>query len=222
MRCHLFLLLVPLLLVSCAHTPKALPSARFSTPPAALPVLPAAEAVRADVAASGAMAARLEGQVAGLQRSTSSLREGLGKAVTEADRLRNQKAATEKELSSLWQMLKDSEAKVQALVAEVEAAWNTAAQQRELRVKAEANLAELTRTAAARDAEAASLRLQRQDMVSVIDDQAKENQRLTTKLAAMEGNAALGKSVKWLAALLVLAVVIWFALKILLRIYKPF
>jgi hypothetical protein len=212
------LALCALLVCSCATTAPKPPVARYTAPAAAAPVSPVAESVRADVAATGVVAARLEVQVEGLRKSADTLRTGMTTALAEVDRLRVAKTATATELDSLYTMLANSTVQVRDLFAEAESARETAASQRELRTKAETSLAALARAAAARDAEAASLRLQHADMAALVNDQAQANTALEIKLAKSEKNAALGSYVKgciWVAA-------IGFLIFMALKIYKPF
>ena len=190
---------------------------RPTPPPVAAPVAPVAEAVRRDAAASAIVATRLEGQVVGLQRSTANLRDGMQKALDEAARLRDAKAASEAELDALWKMLTDSNEKARNLFAEVEAARASADEQRDLRVAAEQNLISLARAASLRDAENETLRTQNADLVKSLDAAARHQAALTDKLRKAERNAALGTYVKGCVWFLGIAAVILLALKI----FKP-
>lgn len=203
--------------VSCAPAPKALVVAP-SAVPSAPSVAPVAESVRADVAAGGAVSARLEGQVAGLQKSAANLRDGMEKSLAEVERLRTAKAATEAELDALWKMMADSNERVRNLFAEAEAARASADEQRDLRAKAEKSLMDLARVSSLKDAEVTSLRAQRDDMAAALQASARNQQSLEQRLRSAERNAALGSWVRSMGWTALGAVILISGLYVFLRL----
>ena len=117
-------------------------------------------------------------------------------ATAEADRLRKQKAATEKELDGLWQLLNGTEARAAALFAEVESAKRIADEQKAHRVIAEKRLDELAKAAIARDNETLELRSQRDHYVSELDKAVKAHAAMQASLSAAEQKAAVGTYLK--------------------------
>ncbi len=181
------LLLCALLACSCA--PRAIPVSGVPTaPPRAVPAAPAAQAAARSASATGAVSAKLESRVEDLQQKATGLRKGINAAVTEADRLRQQKTASEKEIDALWQMLAGHEAKVRDLFAE---------------------------------AEAETLRMQRDDLAASLQAATADTHRLRGLLAQSERRAAVGSYLRgWVivgAIALGLLVTGW----VLLRIYSP-
>jgi chromosome segregation ATPase len=96
-------------------------------------------------------------------REAATLKAGISKATAEADRLRKQKAATEKELDSLWQMLTAENARAAELFAEAERHRLAAAEERRLRTLAGKALDELQGNLNAVMSERALLRIQLAD-----------------------------------------------------------
>jgi chromosome segregation ATPase len=91
------------------------------------------------------------------------LKAGISRATAEADRLRKQKAATEKELDSLWQMLTAENLRAAELFAEAERHRLAAAEERRLRTLAGKALDELQGNLNAVMSERALLRIQLAD-----------------------------------------------------------
>lgn len=154
-----------ILLASCS-TSQDVPPRAIPAPIQTAAVSPLVDQAKADAAKGGEVSARLESRVEALQATTSDLRQGISAATSEADRLRKQKAATEKELDGLWQMLTGAESRAAALFAEVEKAKTIADEQKAQRVVAERRLDELAKAAIANDIEKQELRTQRDSLAS--------------------------------------------------------
>lgn len=184
-----------ILLASCSTTPDVPPRA-IPEPTQTAAVSPLVDQAKADAAKGGEVSARLESKVESLQRTTADLRTGMTAATAEADRLRKQKAATEKELDGLWQLLNGTEARAAALFAEVESAKRIADEQKAHRVIAEKRLDELAKAAIARDNETLELRSQRDHYVSELDKAVKAHAAMQASLSAAEQKAAVGTYLK--------------------------
>lgn len=208
------------MLVGCAPKAYPVPPRAIPAPRQAEAVTPLVERVRADSAKSGEVSAKLEGKVEALQRTTGELRAGMSAATAEADRLRKQKAATEKELDGLWQLLTASDEHAKRLFAEVEDAKRVADEQRGHRLLAEKRLDELAKAAIARDNETLELRDQRDHYASELDKAGKVHADMLAKLSKAEMKAAVGtylKGVVWFIAVLIVLVI---AVKVI-AFFKP-
>lgn len=196
MKSHLSLTLAAvIILASCSTAPEAPPKA-IPAPTQTVAVSPLVDQAKADAAKGGEVSSRLEGKVESLQRTTGELRAGMSVATAEADRLRKQKAATEKELDGLWQLLNGTEARAAALFAEVETAKKIADEQKAHRIIAEKRLDELAKAAIARDNETLELRSQRDHYVSELDKAVKAHASMQARLSAAEQKAAVGTYLK--------------------------
>lgn len=197
-----------LILVGCSTAPA--PPRAIPAPLQTAAVSPLADQAKADAAKGGEVSSRLEGKVESLQRTTADLRAGMSLATTEADRLRKQKAATEKELDALWQLLNGTEARAAALFAEVETAKKIADEQKAHRLVAEKRLDELAKAAIARDNETLELRDQRDHLASELDKAGKVHADMLAKLSKAEMKAAVGtylKGVGWFIGIVIVLVV---------------
>lgn len=207
----LLLALGSVALASCARDtpvpPRAIPA-----PVQSAAVSPAVDGVKADAAKTAEVSGRLEAKVESLQRATADLRTGMTAATAEADRLRKQKIASEKELDALWKMLTNEEARAAALFAEVEKAKEIADQQKAHRAIAEKRLDELAKAAIARDTETLELRAQRDHLSGELDKAGQVHADMLAKLSKAEMKAAVGsylKGIVWfLGSLIVLVVVV--------------
>jgi len=162
-----------------------------TAPPRSASVLPVVQAARVHQAATAAVSASLEGQVATLRQSASQLRDGMADAVLEADRLRQQKSASQAELNGLWSKLAALDAR--NLFLETEKADSLASQHRILRAQQQVALEEVASVAASSDAELSMLRLQHADMADTIRVQAVAADRQAAQLVASEKRAAVGE-----------------------------
>ena len=124
------------------------------------------------------------------------LRQDFASATAEAARLKAQKAASEKELDSLWILLTGTEARAKALFDEVEKAKAIADEQRAARLLAEKGLEELAKAAIARDTETLELRAQRDALANELDQAVKAHARMQVSLSKAEQKAAVGSYLK--------------------------
>lgn len=209
-------------LLACSCAPRAIPLPGVPTAPKpSAAVSPAVETVRRESAAAQVTAAKLESQVGKLVDQTADLREDFTAAVTEAERLKAQATADEKELSALWQMLSNSEKKVRNLFTEAEAARESAALHKSQRLAAESNLEALARAAASRDAEVETLRLQRDDMAVTIRSQQESYQKLTADFDKANRQSAVGSYLSGWVRFIGIAVVLVAAVWCFVKFYKP-
>jgi RNAse (barnase) inhibitor barstar len=102
-----------------------------------------------------------------IQEESGRLKNSLNRALTEANRLREQKSASEEELNSLWQMLTEATQRNLFLEIEVLEAQNSAEKERKLREAAAGQLQELQELVRLKDQEAAELRGQLNHEMSV-------------------------------------------------------
>lgn len=184
------------MLVGCSPDAATPPPRAIPAPRQTEAVTPLVERVRADTAKSGEVSAKLEGKVEALQRTTGELRAGMSAATAEADRLRKQKAATEKELDGLWKLLNGTEARAAALFAEVESAKQIADEQKAHRLVSEKRLDELAKAAIARDIETLELRDQRDQLAADVDRAGKVHADMLARLSKAEQRAAVGAYLK--------------------------
>lgn len=201
---------------ACSPIPRAVP-VNPTAPSRSADVSPIVEVVRGDAAKTSVVSARLEGQVANLQKSTATLKDGMAKSLAESARLRDAKMATEAELDGLWKMLTDSNVIARQLFDEAEKARDSAAEQKELRIAAESNLVALTRHSAARDAETAALRQQHQDMSGLVNSMAKEIDAQQASLIKAEKKAAVGSYLR--GGVIVIAIVL--VVLLFMWLWKP-
>lgn len=218
MKTYLTLALLPI--AGCA--PKAIPVANVAPAPRPVEaVAPAARQAREDSLRAGEASSRLEGKVAELQRTTGELRAGMSGATQEADRLRKQKTATEKELDGLWQLLTASDEHAKRLFAEVEQAKAFADEQNRLRLIADRRSVELVTMAAMKDQEVLELRTENDFLRAELEVAKRSQETLTAQKDAAEKQAAVGNYLrKWLIGI-VAAVVLYFLLKLALRFVPP-
>lgn len=198
------------MLVGCASKVDPVPPKAIPAPRQSAAVSPLVDQAKADAAKGGEVSSRLEGKVESLQRTTGELRAGMSVATSEADRLRKQKAATEKELDGLWQLLNGTEARAAALFAEVETAKKIADEQKAHRVIAEKRLDELAKAAIARDTETAELRDQRDHLAGELDKAGKVHADMLARLSKAEQKAAVGSYLKgciWFIGIVIVLVV---------------
>ena len=184
-----------ILLASCSTAPEAPPKA-IPAPTQTAAISPLVDHAKADATKGGEISARLESKVESLQRTTADIRTGMTAATAEADRLRKQKAATEKELDGLWQLLNGTETRAAALFAEVESAKRIADEQKAHRVIAEKRLDELAKAAIARDNETLELRAQRDHYADELDKAGKVHADMLARLSKAEQKAAVGGYLK--------------------------
>lgn len=204
---------------SCARDtpvpPRAIPA-----PVQSAAVSPAVDSVKADAAKTAEVSGRLEARVESLQRVTADLRTGMTSAAAEADRLRKQKAASEKELDALWKMLTNEEARAAALFAEVETAKKIADEQKAHRAIAEKRLDELAKAAIARDTETLELRAQRDHLSDELDKAGKVHADMLAKLSKAEMKAAVGSYLKGVVWFLGIVIVLVVAVRVI-AFFKP-
>lgn len=208
--------LIAILLASCASKIEAPPRA-FPAPIQSADVAPMARVVKEDASRTAAASAKLESKVAELQRSSADLRAGVGQATAEADRLRKQKAASEKELDALWQMLTGSETRAKELFAEVEKAKSYADEQMQARLLAERRVDDLIQAASGSDVEKAELRAQRDHLASELEKAGKTHAMMQSALRDAERKGAIGTFFKgllwWVGIAAVVLAIVWMALK---------
>lgn len=215
----LTILAAVVLLASCASTTQAPPKA-VPVPRQSAAVSPLVDQAKADAAKGGEVSARLESRVEALQATTSDLRQGISAATSEADRLRKQKAATEKELDGLWQMLTGAESRAAALFAEVEKAKTIADEQKSHRLLAEKGLDELAKAAIARDTETIELRDQRDHYAAELDKAGKVHADMLARLSKAEMRAAVGSYLKGIVWFIGIVIVLVVAVRVM-AFFKP-
>ncbi len=154
-------ILVPIFFLFAACAPKAVivpPYVPTAPVEKREEVAPIVDDLRDRTAEADARAAAARARLDAVSRESRTLREGLESAVTEADRLRKQKTATEEELTNLWASLQESLARNLFLEKEAEDAVREAEAERLARVRVSESLARLQEAARQKDAEAAQLR----------------------------------------------------------------
>lgn len=217
-------LLPPLILAaitSCAPAPSTVPPFVKQTLPAkAADISPALEAARDAAARADAAADASREQVTVITRETTTLRQGLQAATAEADRLRKQKTASETELDGLWQSLQVLTARNLFLESETQAAADSLAREKTLRLTASEALTTAQALARGKESEALQLRLQ------LIDSEAQREAIHTTSTALakavtqqqsradqLAGEIRLYRIALGIAALLL---ILWLVIKFLL------
>lgn len=207
------------LFVGCTPIPKTVPAPL--RPPESAAMAPLATQAQAAALSSRETAAKLEAEVGTIQKTTAGLRQGINQATAEADRLRQQKSATEKELETLWGMLTAEQTRAAELWNHVETSKSLANQHREQRLIAEKRLGELADAVIAAEMEIAALR-QNHDQLSAQVDQARRTEAaLGEKLSKAENDAAIARFFKAAAAIGVAILVIGTILVVALKI-RPF
>ena len=187
--------MLPLLMTCCAHK-AVMPALVPTAPPVAVAVVPTVTAVQKSQQTARAAGEKLESQVGKFSGDAATLRKGLQDATVEADRLRKQKSATEADLDKLWAQLNELTQRNMFLETEALEAVKTANDQRLARVEVEKQLEAALRAAEAKDAEAASLRLQNADLGQIIKDQGGKIDSLNAATKKAEANAAIGGYLK--------------------------
>jgi chromosome segregation ATPase len=220
---HLTLCGLLLWCVSCA--PKAIPLPPGYQPQAPVPqaedAMPYVDGLRDAHALADAASAINQARSDNVANQTATLRAGINKVTAEADRLRKQKAATEEELDSLWQLLTHENERAIALFAEAEKARDGLIEERRLRAEANAKLAPLQKAVVDISNEAKALRLQLADAEagSLKAHQSAEN---FAQLAAAdkaradkaEGKISVWKNIAFGAVFIALVLLLW-------TIFKP-
>jgi hypothetical protein len=162
---YLIIVFVCLWLASCAP-PKAVPVPNYR------PQAPVAEAadpqpfvdgLRHATADADRKAAINQERADALSKQTVTLKDGINKATAEADRLRKQKSATEKELDALWQLLAKEQTHALNLFNEAEKHRVSTIEERQLRKVAESKLQSMQTVVSKSYDEVVGLRLQLKD-----------------------------------------------------------
>ncbi len=200
-------LALAVLIAACAPTKRTGPSA--SRPAETPPVAPTAAMAQADASASRESAAALAQKVEDIRRNATSLRTGLDAATAEADRLRTQKSATEKELNALWSMLTNEQSRAAALFDEVEKSKTLADQHRQQLLNAAKRIDALLVEAAKADAELTTLRAQHDDQAMQISQAREIEARLQDQLKKAEADAALSRTIKSTAGIAMVALLVF-------------
>jgi chromosome segregation ATPase len=219
---HLTLCGLLLWCVSCA--PKAIPLPPGYQPQATVPqaedAMPYVDGLRDAHALADAASAANQARSENVASVTATLRAGISKATAEADRLRKQKAATEAELDSLWQLLTHENERAVALFEEAEKARAGMIEERRLRAEANAKLAPLQRAIVDISNEAKALRLQLAD-AEANSKKAHQSADQFSKLAAAdkaradkaEGKVSVWRNIAFGACFLSLVLILWLAFK---------
>jgi len=201
---------------SCAPTPKAIVVA--PPPQTSAPVAPLVVQAKQEAAAARETAHKLETKVDAMVVTTAALRTGLQAATSEADRLRNQKTATEKELDALWRMLTAEQDRAAEMFNQVEASKALTIEATRQRLVAERGMDALAIAATASDIEKANLRAQNASQAEQIAQAAANEKILSDKLRKAETRAAVGsylKGIVWFLGIAgVLCTALWIAIKI--------
>ena len=191
-------------------------------PPKSAAITPVADTVRKNFSANAVVAAKLEGQVEGLRKSTDQLKADLDKAVDESARLKVAKTASEAELAGLYDTLKGVDEKVAVFQTEAIAAESTAAHERALRQASEENVAALMTAAADKDASDKALAGENAGLRSALDLRGKDLDTMQAKLEAAKEDAGIGRLMKRLAWTLVISMILIVIAKMFLSKYLPF
>lgn len=207
---------IVLALVGCQSTQMP-PRAVVATIQSAA-VSPLVDRSKADAARTNEAASKLESKVDDLRLTTTALRAGMTAATAEAERLRDQKTASEKELQGLWELLTASDQHAKQLFAEVEKAKTIADQQKSFRLLAERNLDELAKAAIARDTETVELRAQRDQLSKDLGTAQLAYEQQAGKLATAEKRAAVGTYLKGCVWVLGISLLIIVALYVAVKI----
>ena len=204
---------VVLFLFSCAPTPP--PRAIIpSAPPRTAPAAPVIAAAATTQSATAAVSAKLESQVNLLRQSASDLQDGMAEAVLEADRLRQQKSATEADLQGLWQKLTALQTRNLFLETEAETAVTYATEQKERRAAAEQAVTDLTALTTAQEAELSRYRQQYETLTTAYQASEQARAKAETARAAADKQAAIGNYLRrWLFGLVAL-IAVYFLIKL--------
>jgi hypothetical protein len=162
---HLIICGLVLWLVSCAP-PKAVPVPNYrpqAPVPEAADPQPFIEDLRKATAEADRKSAVNQERSEALAKQSGTLRDGISEATAEADRLRQQKSATEKELDALWKMLATEQARANELFYEAEKHRANVIVELQLRQVAEIKLEPLQRAVIGVTNENHALRLQIKD-----------------------------------------------------------
>lgn len=211
-------LALTLAIPACGPAPMTAPA------PVRPPETPPMAVIVDDAAATGATrdrtAVKLESQVQAISERAASLRDGISEATREADRLRQQKTATEKELVALWAMLTNEQKHARVLFEESERNQALADQHRRERETAESQLVRLADVSRKAEIELKALRANHDAMAGQIDQARKTEASLQGRLEKAQEQAAVARFIKGAAAIaigsLVIAAVAIAALKILM------
>jgi chromosome segregation ATPase len=208
------ILLSAILLGACAPAIKSTMPV-VTAPPARVDIAPQVKTVWQAAKDSGTVSAKLEGQVATLQRTVATVQDGMRDAIAEADKLRAAKTATEAQLTDLYALVMKAGEQVNKMAADLAKAQTIAKEQETLRADVDAKLTALLADSAAKDAEMQTVRSQLNDAGATLSMVAKERDALQAKVTKQEGSAALGRFVKWMIGLLIAGVLAIIALKFL-------
>lgn len=154
------LLIIVCALTSCATPPAVAPFIKQTLPAESADISPALGAARDAAARADAANDLSREHISTIQRETTTLRQGLQAATAEADRLRKQKTASETELDHLWQSLQNLTTRNLFLEAEAQAATDSLAREKSLRLLAGEALTSAQTLARGKESEATQLRLQ--------------------------------------------------------------
>ncbi|MEI6177494.1 MAG: hypothetical protein WCS43_11430 [Verrucomicrobiota bacterium] len=186
-----------------------------TAPPARVEIAPHVQTVWQASKDSGVVSAKLEGQVATLQKTVATVQDGMKGAIEEADKLRAAKTATEAQLSDLYAIVMRAGEQVNQMAADLAEAQTIAKEQEKLRIDVDSKLTALVADSAAKDAEMQTVRSQLNDAGATLSMVAKERDALQAKLTKQEGSAALGRFVKWTVGIIVAGLLFIVTLKFL-------
>jgi chromosome segregation ATPase len=199
--------LATLAIAACAPDQIAPPP--VARPVETVPIAPLVEKARQEAADARETASQLSDKVDVLHDQTAKLGTGLKAATAEADRLRQQKAASEKELDGLWQMLTNEQSRAAALFDEVEKSKTLADQHRQQLLIAAKRIDALLVEAARADAELTALRAQHDDQAAQINQAREIEARLQDQLKKAEADAALSRTIKSTAGIAMVALLVF-------------
>ena len=175
------------------------------------------EASRSNVQATGSVG-RIAAELSGLKLDFKA-------TVAEADRLRKQKAASERELELLWQNLTDISTRHEGLAKEAETAKGALAYQTVTLRNVEDHLAMVQRDAEAKEVEASILRanLSTAEKLRASDHEALQLASDSAAKHAAKANKAAGERNlwRWIAGGIGLLAAAWFLIPLALRSIKP-
>ena len=208
--------LITLAFSACA--PDHIAPTPVARPVETVPITPLVEKARQEAADARETASQLSDKVDVLHDQTAKLGTGLKAATAEADRLRQQKAASEKELEGLWQMLTNEQARAAEMFRQVETSKELAALATKQRMLAETRLGELTELAAARDSEVANLRLHADGLSAQIVVKDRTIKMQSGQISELERKAAVGSYLKGCIWFLGIAATVCAALYVLTKL----
>ncbi len=219
-----YLILSACLLASCAPEPGTLPRhVPLEIPPKARPVETAA--VRSSTAAAMREGTLASARVEKIAAEVRTLETHLDAAVTEADRLRKQKSADERELEQMWQSLTKIQQRHDALHTEAEGAKQALDRQKAAHARTGRELAVLEKAARDLGIEAALLRsnLSTAEKLRASTGQALESANASAA-AHLKKAQSLGGELRVFriaAGILVLAALAWLLAPLLKRTLLP-